>query len=453
MKMSKTQWTPPKLISAVVWFGLLFVFVQWWELGLGVPMGWTSTFLAALAIQEKLTNSSTSEAAQPKSRNLLWWIAVVLTLWLIKLLRSWGALGGFGDEVRLLLGLADFVLPLALAVGALKRFALSSHKWLAYVAVATSLVFLIWFVSVRMPGSSYSGPQAPLHATEVETQVRLEAHVEHLATTIGARSVRERDGLLAARDYIVASLVADGWTPTLQEFEADGEIFWNVEVAVPGDGSTDELVLVGAHYDVCGSRPGADDNGSGVAALLEMAHFAKHANAKRGLRLVFFANEEPPHFGTENMGSRVRARAMTAAQEKVSAMFSLESIGYFRDEPGSQQYPFPLGFFYPSQGDFIAFVGNPNSRQLVRDSIASFRKSTYFPSQGSVSPSFVPGVYWSDHASFWKEGTEAIMITDTAPFRNPNYHRATDTPDTLDFPKLARLVPGLWQVVLSAAND
>ncbi|MFT4710991.1 MAG: hypothetical protein ACI9D0_000527 [Bacteroidia bacterium] len=161
--------------------------------------------------------------------------------------------------------------------------------------------------------------------------------------------------------------------------------------------------------------------------------------------MVFFTNEDPLYFGTEFMGSRGRARAMTASGEKVIAMLSLESFGYFREDAGSQQYPFPLGHLYPDQGDFIAFVGNPLSRDLVR----VFRETTEFSPRGSVPPSFVPGVFWSDHASFWEEVTGTVIVTDTAPFRNPNYHRATARPETLNFGRMARVMSGWWGVIRS----
>jgi hypothetical protein len=158
-------------------------------------------------------------------------------------------------------------------------------------------------------------------------------------------------------------------------------------------------------------------------------------------------NEEPPHFQSTDMGSVRYARRCRERGENVVAMLSLETIGYFSEREGSQKYPFPLSYFYPSQGNFIGFVGNRASRQLVRDVVGSFRTHARFPSEGAVLPAALPGVGWSDHWAFWQSGYPAVMVTDTAPFRNPNYHEASDLPDTLDYDRFARVVAGLEKVI------
>ena len=172
----------------------------------------------------------------------------------------------------------------------------------------------------------------------------------------------------------------------------------------------------------------------------------------RTLRLVFFVNEEPPHFQTEHMGSWVYAKQCRKRNENVVAMLSLETIGYYSDDKGTQKYPRPLSLFYPSRGNFIAFVGNVSSRRLVRQVVGSFRRHARFPSEGGAIPGFVPGVGWSDHWSFWQEGYEAVMVTDTAPFRYPHYHLPSDGPDKLDYERTALLVSGLERVVEDLVN-
>jgi Zn-dependent M28 family amino/carboxypeptidase len=189
--------------------------------------------------------------------------------------------------------------------------------------------------------------------------------------------------------------------------------------------------------------PGANDNGSGVAAVLELARLLRDATPARTLRCVLFVNEEPPFDQTDVMGSRVYARRSRERGENIVGMFSLETVGWYSEKPGSQRYPFPLSLFYPSTGNFIAFVSNLASRALLHEAIASFRRHAGIPSEGVAAPAFIPGVDWSDHWSFWQEGWPALMVTDTAPYRYPHYHAAEDTPDKVDYERLARLVTGL----------
>ena len=210
--------------------------------------------------------------------------------------------------------------------------------------------------------------------------------------------------------------------------------------------------MVGAHYDTVRSTPGADDNASGVAALLALAADFAPSQPARTLRFVAFANEEPAFFQSELMGSRVYARACRVRGEKIVAMVCLESIGYYSDVKESQRYPFPLSLFYPSRGNFLAIVGNRESRALVKLVTKTIRETKAIPCESAALPGSWTGVGWSDHWSFWQEGYPAVMATDTATFRNPNYHRPTDTPVTLDFPRMAAAVRGLRAVVAELAQ-
>jgi hypothetical protein len=170
---------------------------------------------------------------------------------------------------------------------------------------------------------------------------------------------------------------------------------------------------------------------------------------------VAFVNEEPPYFTTSQMGSFVYAKECRKRKDKITAMLSLETIGFYSDQDGSQSYPPPLSLFYPSKGNFIGFVGNLSSRRLVRRVVGSFREHAKFPSEGAALPGWVPGVFWSDHWSFWKHGYHALMVTDTAPFRYVHYHTPEDTIDKIDFERLARVVAGLEKVVadLTSTSD
>jgi len=300
---------------------------------------------------------------------------------------------------------------------------------------------------IMLPGSSHKGPLPPMTATEAETEVRLREQVTTLAGTIGERNTRRYQALQRAADYISGRFASCGFRVRGQDYTADGMEVRNIVAEIAGTVRPAEIVIIGAHYDSPPGSPGADDNASGVAALLELARRFSHGKPARTLRFVAFTNEEPPYFQTGLMGSRVYASGAKRRNEKIVAMLSLESIGYYSDAPGSQLYPFPFNLFYPDTGNFIGFVGNFGSRSLLRRAIGAFRTSTPFPSEGVSSPEFITGIGWSDHWSFWQEGYPALMVTGTALFRNPHYHQPTDTPDRLDYGRMARVVGGLEQVV------
>lgn len=297
------------------------------------------------------------------------------------------------------------------------------------------------------PGQSYSGPLAPLDEHESALAKSLKSDVEKLAGEIGERSMSRYAKLIEAAAFIEKSLRAAGFQVNRQSYEVKGRTAANLEVEIAGAKAPTEIVVVGAHYDSAAGAPGANDNGSGVAALLALARKFAGTPTGRTLRFVAFANEEPPHFQEPSMGSLRYARRGKERKENVVAMLSLETIGYYTDAPDSQHYPPPLGLLYPSTGNFIAFVANPESDTLVREAAASFRKHAKFPSQWGVAPAMMPGVGWSDHWSFWQQGYQAIMVTDTALFRYPHYHLKTDTPDKLDYSRMARVVAGLEHVV------
>jgi Zn-dependent M28 family amino/carboxypeptidase len=244
--------------------------------------------------------------------------------------------------------------------------------------------------------------------------------------------------------YLEQAFLSQRLEFSLQEFISGGRRPRNIEA-----GSGD--IVVGAHYDTVPGSPGADDNASGVAVLLELAALLK--NEKVPVRFVAFANEEAPYFYGPEMGSWTWAKRARERGETIRAMFSLEMLGYYRDAPGSQRYPPPLGLFYPERADFIAFVGDLGARDLVRRSIESFRRHAQFPSEGVAAPSFIPGVTWSDHWSFRRHGYPAIMITDTAFNRYPHYHLPSDTPDKLDYERMARVTLALAEMLRELARQ
>jgi hypothetical protein len=300
---------------------------------------------------------------------------------------------------------------------------------------------------VLMPGCSHRGPLPPLTAGEAELDGRLRGHVTTLAGTIGERTVIRYRELRRAAEYVDGCFAALGFQVHEQSYRVDGRRVDNLWVEIPGSLRPEEIVVIGAHYDSPPGSPGADDNASGTAVLLELARLLRDAKPACTLRFVAFVNEEPPFFQTDRMGSRVYAAEAGRKKEKIQAMLALESIGFYDETPKSQQYPFPFSLFYPDTGDFIGFVGNFAGRSLLRRTVAAFRETTLFPSECVLAPEFITGIGWSDHWSFWQEGYPAIMITDTAPFRNPHYHEPTDTPDRIDYGRLARVTAGLGRVV------
>lgn len=303
-----------------------------------------------------------------------------------------------------------------------------------------------------MPGHPHAGALPPLTADEILLRDRLKRHVAVLAGEIGERHQGRHPALEAAARHVEQSLRAAGYRVTAQTYEVAGKAARNIEAELPGISVRDEIVLIGAHYDTVAGSPGANDNASGVAALLEIARLLAGQQLKRSVRLVAFTHEEPPYFYTEDMGSRRYARQARARGDHIVAMLSLETIGYYTDTPGSQHYPLPFGLTYPDAGNFIAFVGNLKSRDLVQNCVHSFRSHAAFPAEGLAAPGWMGGVHWSDHWSFWAEGYPALMVTDTALFRYPHYHAPSDTPDQLDYDRLARVVAGLARVVQDLAE-
>jgi Zn-dependent M28 family amino/carboxypeptidase len=316
------------------------------------------------------------------------------------------------------------------------------------VALAAIAFFTISIgYMINMPGSSRKGDLPLLTDAEREITRRLRRHVQVLARDIGGRSSELPGSLTRTVAYLERELESYGYTPSRHTYGTNGNHFHNIEAR-----GAEGTVIVGAHYDTAGGLPGANDNASGVAAALEIARTLHADDGSRNLRFVFFANEEPPHFQSPAMGSFAYAKRCHENGEQIKAMLSLETIAYYSDEPGSQRYPIDFHPGYPNQGNFLAFVSNIESTPLLRRVVRAFRSSATLPSEGAAAPAGIPGVGWSDHWSFWQFGYRAIMVTDTAPFRYPYYHTAEDTPEKLDYERMARAVVGLQAVILNLAK-
>jgi Zn-dependent M28 family amino/carboxypeptidase len=288
---------------------------------------------------------------------------------------------------------------------------------------------------------------AVLLATPAELQRDLRADVMKLASEIGERNTQHPEKYEQAAQWLEAQLRETGLAVHSESYATPGR-----NIVAELRGSADEIVVVGAHYDSAVGTPGADDNASGVAALLALArHFAK-SKPRRTLRFVFFANEEPPWFQTGQMGSLVYARGCAARHEKIVAMLALETMAFFSDAEDTQHYPPPFSLFYPSKGNFIGFVSDLSSRSLAHESLDAFKRATTLPAESASVPGSITGVGWSDHWSFWQIDVPAVMVTDTAPFRNPNYHRGSDTPEKLDYARFAAATMGLAETIRKLAN-
>jgi hypothetical protein len=322
---------------------------------------------------------------------------------------------------------------------------------LVVAAVAATLAYF-----TAMPGDSFQGKPPPLDADAREVERELQRLVRGLSVDVGERRASEGNSLERALRYLEAELsdltTKPGVTLRREPLSDVPNEAANLVLELPGK-QAGPWVLLGAHYDSAPEgTPGANDNASGSAAVVVLAKQLARREHTLPLRFVLFANEEMPYFTTPAMGSLQHAAGCRRRGEQLRAMFSLETMGYYSDAPGSQKYPPPLSSLYPDRGNFIGFVGNVASRSLLREVLSHFRAHATIASEGAALPAALPGVGWSDHWAFWQHGYSAVMVTDTAIYRDPNYHRRSDTVDKLDFERLTRVVVGLQATVLELSR-
>lgn len=275
----------------------------------------------------------------------------------------------------------------------------------------------------------------------------LRRHVDRLAGLIGPRHLGQPRSLEAAATLIERELGAAGYQVQRQPYQVgEGEVC-NLVAELPGSDRADQIVVLGAHYDTIPETPGADDNASAVAVLLEVAKLLRKTKPRRTVRFVAFTLEEPPHFYTGEMGSQVYARQCRERAEKIVGMLCLEMVGYFTTEPGSQRVPdeIPriLHRFFPRRGNFLASVANFRSTRLLWGFRRGFKRAVRFPLFSIALPDAVSAARLSDNSSFWDQGYPALMLTDTAFLRNPHYHQSTDIPETLDYSAMAAVTHGV----------
>ena len=305
------------------------------------------------------------------------------------------------------------------------------------------------FWIIDMPGSSFVGTLPNMTEQEIAVRERVREHIRMLAESFGERNARAPDAYYGSGIYIAEQLRDTGCATSLIQPTEIGEFaIRNVEAEIAGSSRPQEILIIGAHYDTIPHCVGANDNGSGVAALIEIARIVRQTKPARTVRFLAFYNEER----VSPAGSRLYAELCRSRGNNIIGMISLETIGYYTDAPNSQKYPFPFSLFYPSTGNFLAFVGNADSRSFVHETIGAFRQATQFPSRGVAAPSFFGDTGRSDHVYFWRNGYPAMMVTDTANFRYPHYHSSTDTPEKIDYDRLARVTVGLAKAMVSMAQ-
>lgn len=294
-----------------------------------------------------------------------------------------------------------------------------------------------------------SSPTYPKLRVPTDIKI-LERHLSQIVSDSAYRNYQNLEELNRVAAYVKEQIEQFGYACEYQEFVVKANDYRNVVCIL--DLGFDERMVAGAHYDVCGDQPGADDNGSGVAGLIELARLlAEHqSQLKYNIELVAYSLEEPPFFATEHMGSYVHAKGLADADIDIIGMISLEMIGYFSDKE-IQDYPKVVGWFYPKKGNFIAAVSNWGSRWMTKAFEDTMVATSTLPVETLSAPSFITGVDFSDHRNYWEFGYDAMMITDTAFFRNKNYHESTDTIETLDMEKIAQVVDGVAAMMLSGA--
>ena len=311
------------------------------------------------------------------------------------------------------------------------RYSLSRHYTVSSMKILSILIPWLTLVPVFC------------NATNRSDTTLIRSHLQVLTKTDQYRTHDNVAQLNKTADYIQSVFTRYSDKVSVQEYEAKGNIYRNVISSFGPQHA--RRIIIGAHYDVCGPQEGADDNGSGVVGLLELARLLEGQQLNYRIDLVAYTLEEPPYFRTELMGSYIHAKSLADIQADVYGMISLEMIGYFKDHKKSQSYPVGLlSLFYGNRGDYITLVNKFGSGKFSRQFGRSFRSVATVKAKAFTGPPALPGIDFSDHQNYWKFGYSALMITDTAFYRNKNYHHPTDTMETLDLKRMAQVIEGVY---------
>lgn len=326
-------------------------------------------------------------------------------------------------------------------------------RWLAALATLTVLGSYAYWYMMRCEGAWDGEPLEVTRAAELPAlEESLRAEVSYLADTIGPRNPSHSAALAKAADWVRSGWESQGYAVKSQTFLVNGVECANLEIEIPGRTRPSEIVLLSAQYDTWPDSPGANNNGSGMAVLLELSRMLRNHQPDRTVRLVAFTTQEPPFDNTDSMGSLIYARRSRALGENIRVMMSMDAIGIYRHEPGSQNLPFPFSLFYPDKADFLGFIADLGSRARLVEATRGFHRGSAFPIEAGSVPRWVRGARWSDHNSFWNNGYHGIQITDTGAFRSPSHTRPDDTIEKIDFVALARITFGMYGAVIELST-
>jgi len=282
-----------------------------------------------------------------------------------------------------------------------------------------------------------------------QVEEKLKKTVIILSQDIAERNFIKYEQLNKTADFIHQTFKDYNYQIENQVYKIAQKNFRNIIATKQGQTAPNKIIIIGAHYDSVIGSPGADDNASGIAGLLILAELLSKEKLPITLKFIAFVNEEPPFFQSDLMGSAIYAKRAKEEKEDIQIMICLESIGYYSDKQNSQSYPPFLNFFYPSQANFIALVGNAQSAKYVKAIKKIFTNYSNVPMETLIGFSLLaPAIRFSDHDSFWKSGYKAVMLTDSAFYRTPYYHTSEDTYEKLDYNKMAQVIMGLYQVLL-----
>jgi len=318
---------------------------------------------------------------------------------------------------------------------------------LSLVILFLAFLFFSYGYMIKCEGN-WEGESLEKQMKAELTQIKksMESDIEYLQN-LGPRNSENDTSykqLRQCEEWITQRWESQGYVVRKHTFSIRENKYSNLEIEITGRALPSEIIIISAQYDTLPDSPGANNNGSGMAILFQLSQLLKKHTPDRTLRLLNFVNEEDPFFGTEMMGSYQYAKSCRQREEDIRVMLSLDALGVYKDEPDSQRLPFPFSIFYPDRGNFLAFIGNLQSRKYVTETTRGFKKGSSFQIQAGVAPEWAKGGAWSDHSSFWKFGYQGIMVTDTGGFRSPSHATKEDTMEKLNFDAMSRIVIGMY---------